>query len=379
MSMVHPSIGTSEEEEIFIPPLEGYEDLDDTPDPSPIEPTYPQATSFRSTTPRGRTPTPATYPKVATPDHHATGPTSEPCQVYRQWPLRLQHFKKSKQEWCAAPTKPREKGKVAPKTLALATWNIDFMSHYPQQRVRAALDELRDHILPIDKKTKALKPCVVLLQEVHATMLEVIRSCPWVQGNFYVTPLNHLKWPNPHTYGNVTLVHRSLQVDQAFLLEYRLSPSSRSAIMIDVKLHSDKVLRIANTHLESMDMNVRRQEQLGMCARYCWGEGIDGGVIAGDLNAIDPDWETQVEQAGMEDAFQEGRHDRPEEGFTWGYQCNTEADKQYPRGRLDRILFTPETGFEVTRPVVVGKGARDAGGRFISDHYGLAADIHVQA
>ncbi|KAJ8072491.1 hypothetical protein PM082_016050 [Marasmius tenuissimus] len=385
MLAVHPSIGTSEDEEIFIPPSpEAYEELEDTPDPSPTDTTssstYPPATAFRSTTPRAKTPTPAHYPQVATyPEMHSKGSTQEPCDVYRQWPLRLQHYKRSKQDWCAVPKGSRDRRKTPAKTIALATWNIDFASHHPQERMRGALDELKGEILPIDEETKALEPCVVLLQEVHSKMLEVIRLCPWVRENFYVTPLNNLKWPS-HTYGNVTLVHRSLHVERASLLEYRMSPGSRSAIMIDVKLHSDRVLRIINTHLESMSDNASlRREQLAMCAtRFCRGEEIDGAVIAGDLNAIDRDSDEQVEGLGMDDAFQPGRYDRLEEGYTWGYQCNSELDRRLPKGRLDRILYTPRRGFSVTKPDVVGKGIRDEGGRFISDHFGLAADIHIE-
>ncbi|KAJ8088396.1 hypothetical protein PM082_022469 [Marasmius tenuissimus] len=241
--------------------------------------------------------------------------------------------------------------------------------------MRAALDELKDKILPIDEQTETLQTCVVLLQEVHSSMLEVLQSSLWVRDNFYVAPLNNFKWPSPHTYGNVTLVYRSLQVEQTFLLEYRLSPGSRSAIVINVKLHSDRVLRIINTHLESIpDRANLREEQLAMCVRYCRGEGIDDAIIGGDLHAMD--WNS--EELVMEDAFHLQPLERPEVGHTWGYQCTNEQDKQLPKGRLDKIIYTPRRGFFVTKPKVVGKGIRDVGGRFISDHYGLVADIHIE-
>ncbi|KAL0576451.1 Rho guanine nucleotide exchange factor [Marasmius crinis-equi] len=61
----HRSIGTEREVEFI--PLEGYEDLEDPPHPSPVEVfTYPQVTKFRSTTPGGKKTAPATYPEVST-------------------------------------------------------------------------------------------------------------------------------------------------------------------------------------------------------------------------------------------------------------------------------------------------------------------------
>ncbi|KAF9267753.1 hypothetical protein L218DRAFT_954949 [Marasmius fiardii PR-910] len=372
-----PSGLSSEDEEIFIPPLDvgdAYVDLDETPDPSPTETTS-SSTTFRSPTPRARTPTPATYSMDAT---YTEGPSTERTQSYKQWPLRLNHYRQSKQQWRAVSKSHHEKlASSLPKKITVATWNVDFASHFPKERIQGALEELRDDILDVDESTGKLQPCVVLLQEVHSSMLEMISSSPWVRQNFYVTPL---RWPFPHVYGNVTLVHRSLQIEKAFLLEYRLSEGARSAVMIDVKIRSGRVLRVINTHLESLPRNAgTRKEQLAMCARYCKVKEVIGGIICGDLNAIDCDSEEQVENLGLQDSFQRGRHDHPEEGFTWGYQCNIEADKRLPKGRLDKILFTPGRGFYVERPEVVGKGARiESGGGYVSDHFGLAARIVVE-
>ncbi|EEB98050.1 hypothetical protein MPER_02513, partial [Moniliophthora perniciosa FA553] len=66
-------------------------------------------------------------------------------------------------------------------------------------------------------------PCIILLQEVHAKALKTVKMNPWVQKYFYVTPLDHLKWPYPHGFGNITLVHRSVQVKRAAMLKYRMS------------------------------------------------------------------------------------------------------------------------------------------------------------
>ncbi|KAK1221186.1 hypothetical protein PQX77_015998 [Marasmius sp. AFHP31] len=307
-------------------------------------------------------------------------PTEMVCRTYRPRPLRLQHYRSSKQRWFSRPKDPRAMRKNPARSIALATWNVDSASPYPKERMRAAIDELKDKILPIDEQTEALKTCVVLLQNVQSSMLEVLKSSLWVRGNFYVTPLNDAKWPYPHTHGNVTLVHRSLQVERVFLLEYRTSPGAQSAIMIDVRLHSDRVLRIINAYLESIPEGVGlRKEQLETCVGYCQEEGIDGAVIAGDLHALD--WTSKeqvtVESFGMHDAFQLDPLERPEAGHTWGYQCSNEQDKQSPKGRLDKIIYTPYQGFFVTKPRVVGKGSRDVEGRFISDHYGLIAEICI--
>ena len=83
-------------------------------------------------------------------------------------------------------------------------------------------------------------------------------------------------------------------------------------------------------------------------------------------------------EAGLLDAIDPGRLTTPEDGFTWGYQINKRSDYVYPKSRLDKFLYTPDRSFYVTHPDIIGKGSKDRGGRFVSDHYGLAADVVIQ-
>ncbi|ESK94634.1 endonuclease exonuclease phosphatase family protein [Moniliophthora roreri MCA 2997] len=310
-----------------------------------------------------------------------------PVTQSRLWPLNMYRYSKTGDDWKKVNLKHQcNHSFVLPpqKELPIYTWNVDFESHNVMERLEAAFEVLREDV------GEPAPPCIILLQEIHAKALKTVKMNPWVQKYFYVTPLDHLKWPYPHGFGNITLVHRSVQVKRAAMLEYRMSRGYRTAIMVDIRMHAGrdesetqpyKLIRVINTHLESnRDGEACRREQLQLCASFLLDEskGCDGGIIGGDLNAFDADSEQQVDDVGLADAIDPTRYKSAEEGYTWGFQINKPSDLYFPKSRMDKFLYTPHRSFYVTHPDILGRGARDQGGRFISDHFALAADIVIQ-
>ncbi|KAH7915612.1 Endonuclease/exonuclease/phosphatase [Hygrophoropsis aurantiaca] len=247
--------------------------------------------------------------------------------------------------------------------------------------MEAALRHIQQVVFECKTPSERPEPCCVLLQEVDVKVYTMILNHEWIQRCFLVVPSSTDHWPYRATYGNVTLISRTLPVCGAFTIDFGNSDMRRNALFVDIKLAApppaDHVpsrivtIRLANTHLESLPMGARaRPVQMSLIAEMLEEDGIHGGVVAGDMNAIGPSDLTITQDVGLADAWQ-GDHD-DEDGYTWGYQPRC----KFPPGRLDKVLFTIRDGFEVDQPERVGVGKK-IGGNWISDHYGLVTSVHV--
>ena len=223
------------------------------------------------------------------------------------------------------------------------------------------------------------EPCCILLQEVHVRAFHVILDNDWVRKHFTITPVTPEKWPNRSVYGNVTLVSRSIPVSQAWSLEFGGSEMSRNAFLVDLKLDVPEhgtppvTLRVANTHLESLPRGAgSRPLQMSLIAKLLKESGLHGGIVGGDMNAIGPSDIPIVANVGLVDAWQ--GDDEDEDGYTWGYQP---PDRQFPPGRLDKILMTPGRRMEVEEPRKVGVGVKTVDGAWTSDHFGLLTRVSM--
>jgi len=323
-------------------------------------------------------------------------------------PIQAMWF--SSGQWIHAPRTPfdanaRYATASLPTSLTLITWNVDFYMDEAPLRLTAALDYLQLYAFP-EYEGWQPPPCMILLQEVERDAFPALLAHPWVQAWFMVVPGSPREgWPQggSHRYGTVTLVARSVVLAASACVHFKESRMGRNALVTDVLLGGSephaRVLRVVNTHLESMPEGARRRAvQLGEIAQLLRSGGTEtvfaGGVVCGDMNAIVPSDAMLPEQNGLLDAWDEQRRrhrrhrrrsrgmglegeDEEEEGITWGYQPPCE----FPPGRLDKILYTDSDAFEM-------KGIRRLGvelrmstpeGRidWVSDHYGLLC--HVEA
>jgi tyrosyl-DNA phosphodiesterase 2 len=294
--------------------------------------------------------------------------------------LHPKYYHTEKGAWKHVSRRKIDEQKHHPSSIKIVTWNIDFQNAYVEERLSAILRHLETAVFKC-QPDEAPEPCCIMLQEVHRDAFPCLLEDPWVRDNFVVTPVNNDKWPDP-VYGNVTLVSRSLAVTQAHIVKFGHSSMGRTGVMVDIKFSKPSAaaeeitLRLINTHLESLPVGAEyRPIQLGCLASFLKGkEGIKGGVIVGDMNAIGPSDADLAIDAGLKDAWKRG--DRDESGFTWGYQ----GGGNFPAARLDRVFFLPRKGYKVDEPKPIGVGLKAKKGllkSWASDHYGLEAILRI--
>ncbi|KAK0500335.1 Endonuclease/exonuclease/phosphatase [Armillaria luteobubalina] len=244
-----------------------------------------------------------------------------------------------------------------PVQLRLVTWNLDFLADHAVERFNTALEYLQFDVFRCDDG-QSPGPCCILLQEVRPECLKELLNTDWIRDHFAVTPVDQAKWPGPHyQYGNVTLVERTVPT-----------------IVLDLRMVSTRGykrnLRVINTHLESMATGrPNRLHQLKECAVLLRASST-GGIVAGDLNAFDQDFDDVLSSLELSDAAAELDD---EDAFTWGEQGGGE----FPRSRMDRMLsYTPaaKMRFDITPPLRIGRGVR-CGELWVSDHFGLEATL----
>ncbi|KAL2837455.1 Endonuclease/exonuclease/phosphatase [Aspergillus pseudodeflectus] len=272
-------------------------------------------------------------------------------------------------------------------TLHLLTWNIDFQVPYPVERMTAALHHLHT-ILTSHNNTTTTSATVILFQEMTPSTLDVIQSTPWIRDNFYITNLSPARW-RMSSYGTTTLIDRRLDLKRVFRVPYAVSYMRRDALFVDIGLElpsttsstsasgggggggvgEERILRLCNTHLESLASGTpRRPVQMHLASRFMHGLDKSGlptphaAILAGDLNAFAPDDLALPESCGLRDAFLVlGGVEDTEESYTWGKQNTGWLVGRFPDARLDKVLFCGGVEEDV----------------WVTDHYGLEAEIVI--
>ncbi|RPD64227.1 hypothetical protein L226DRAFT_375981 [Lentinus tigrinus ALCF2SS1-7] len=261
----------------------------------------------------------------------------------------------------------------APATLRLVTWNVDFMARDSRGRVSCILDHLQKTVLTASADVSAASSSCILLQELDADSFDELLTHTWVREHYTVMPPNRESWGS--YYGVATLVSRNIRANNAHMAQFTNSIMGRTALFVDVEMtlpdsEETRVVRIANTHLESLPMGEsNRPVQLQIIADKLREEGVTGGgLVGGDMNMIGPADQDIHVRAGLQDACDDPC------AFTWGFQPPTE----FPAGRLDRVFYVGDQ-LEVAPVEVIGKGLKVEGGGWASDHYGLMTTITLRS
>lgn len=332
-------------------------------------------------------------PVIPTAEDYAP-PVLDPSRFYT---LRMYRYRPKRGGWkhISASEKGSSDGsedgknKVVPMSVRIITWNLNYMRTVWDDRTGGILRHLEKVVTSYEGNVQNNgyegDACVVLLQEVAPAMLKFLLKDEWVQKKFSVVPVDPEKWPRSAFFGNVTLVSRDLEVLRAQILHFSFSANQRTGLLVYLRMSAtgdvddSQIICIANTHLESLEHGERmRPRQLEALAQMLKQEGIEGGVIAGDMNSIARSDRLLPRRLGLKDAWR--RKDSDPEGFTWGYQ-SLEEDQKYPPGRLDKILYLPNRKYTVEEPQRVGVGlkvrTREGEEYWASDHYGLTAMLHV--
>ncbi|KAH9938708.1 Endonuclease/exonuclease/phosphatase [Fomitopsis serialis] len=268
-----------------------------------------------------------------------------------------------------------------PTSIRLVSWNVDFMAPNADARLRCALDHIRSALEGQAGGADAGEspvPCCILLQEIEGEAMSVLLKHRWVREHFIAIPTSANTWPSPR-YGNVTLVSNTVPTVGAQSLVFGNSVMGRNAVFVDVQLAAPgdgtpALLRIANVHLESLPEGTsRRPAQLLATAELLRAPGVHAGIVAGDMNPIDPRDATLPAEAELTDAYQGSEDD--ETSFTWGYQPRN----RFPVCRMDKILHTGSSSLVVDPPSRIGVGLKTAKGQWASDHYGLMTTVRLCA
>ena len=316
---------------------------------------------------------------------------SENSVVIQQTLLKLKpyRFRPSKNAWKHVVTFglqndiPAEEKKPPCSQVRIITWNIDFMTQHPEERLSACLRHIEQDVLQC-KAGEAPEPCCILFQEVLATVIPHLLRDTWVKNWFLVTPYSSSKWPQGARYGNITLVSRSLMIAECHMLHYGLTKMDRTSLCVKIRLNypapsrETAIICVVNTHLESLPQGaVCRPHQLEMCSRFLRLGGVTGGVVAGDMNTIMAEDEGIEKKVGLRDAWRKGSADA---GKTWGYQGQNQEG--FPYGRLDRVFYLAEHGYKVDEPRRIGVGVKIRGSSsseacWASDHYGLETRLRM--
>lgn len=292
--------------------------------------------------------------------------------------VSIQAKRFSSGQWKYAPQAPHDNS--LPTSLNLITWNIDFATPEAARRLTAALDYLQFNAFPEQRGGKP-PHCLILLQEINIDAFDTLLAHPWVQEWFRVVPGSaEAGWPKGAWYGTVTLVHAPLA--KSVCVHFEESWMQRNALVTDITVNGRNVLRVVNTHLESLPMGTPlRVKQMGAIAGLLKEKAgtLVGGIACGDMNAISPEDATLAEKNGLLDAWERGgggsrREGDEAEGTTWGYQPRS----QYPPGRLDKILYTESEAFEIRDVRRIAVDLKMSGGDWVSDHYGLACRVEVK-
>ncbi|KAK2460345.1 hypothetical protein APHAL10511_007734 [Amanita phalloides] len=296
--------------------------------------------------------------------------------------LNAYRYRPSIKEWKHIHFDKAENRKY-PSQVRIITWNVNYDALGVMERLNAALRHLELDILGC-RRGEAPEPCCILLQELNANAYPHLLADTWVRKIFVVAPRSPDKWPARATYGNVTLISRSVPITGCAIMHFASSIFQRTGVIVDIRLFdptreddsrsATSVVRIINTHLESLSPGLEaRRLQLDILSKLLFvGGERSGGVIAGDMNAIGPNEHEFPSELGLRDAWNKGEGTK--EGHTWGYQ----GPSQYPAGRLDKVLYLPLDEYEVDTPQRVGMGVivkdLESGNdmpQYVSDHYGL--------
>ena len=267
-------------------------------------------------------------------------------------------------------------------SIALYSWNIDFMLPFAKARMQPALAHLDSLIRSGPSSTAP----VIFLQECTPLDLATIADTPWVRERFHLTDLDTSNWATTH-YGTVTLIDSRLPITAAFRVHYSKTRMDRDAFFVDVSLEG-KTVRLCNTHLESLALNPPfRPPQMEIAARYLREDKVHAGLAAGDFNAIQPFDRTLHTDNGLKDAFLElGGKEDTEEGYTWGQQAATKLREQFGCSRMDKVYFcggAEVVSFDRFGADVLTEGEEETSQivalgfekAWVTDHLGINAEV----
>ncbi|KAH7325721.1 Endonuclease/exonuclease/phosphatase [Stachybotrys elegans] len=275
-------------------------------------------------------------------------PDSVPWKEDEPWTQPFYSWNAQTASWDTVHSSPTSSSSSAETAdihaLAVYSWNIDAILPFAEERMEAAfayLQELTKRHVAATSTTAV----VIKLQECVLSDLATITEKQWIRDSFYITDLDDTNWSSG-AYGTTMLVDRRLAISSCFRLHYSKTRMERDALFVDAIAPSkpDKVIRICNTHLESLALEPPyRPAQMQLVARYMHAEKVHGGVVSGDFNAVQAEDDTLHSVNGLKDAYLElGGAQGDQAGCTWGQQALPAYRERFGLSRMDKVFFRGE-------------------------------------
>ena len=278
--------------------------------------------------------------------------------------------------------------------LRVLTWNIDSLIPFGIPRMTAGLKHLEEMVSSPPAPFDADTPAVIFLQEMREYDLDLIQQAPWVQKGFTITDLTGEYWPMTGS-GTAMLVDRRLPVSNAYRIPW-VSRFRRDGLFVDISAPAGagsdtRLLRLCNSHLESLpSVKPIRAEQAATAAKHLHAPGVYASVFAGDMNAIQPSDKHIAEDNNLKDAYLElGGVEGADEGFTWGYQSTEWMRLKFGCSRMDKVFYGGAitarqlvrigVDVKVEGEDIIEKMKEDGLGGWVTDHYGLMAEMEILA
>ena len=269
--------------------------------------------------------------------------------------------------------------------IRLITWNIDFQAQAGPIRMASALRYLESLVGTFPSNL----PVIIHFQEMVANDLKLLQAAPWIRARFALSDIDTTNWQTPY-YGTTTLIDHRLPIAQVFRNAYK-TQMDRDGLFVDILAghpSTPRTIRFCNTHLESLQLQPPlRPAQFATVSQHLHASSLHAGLLAGDLNAIEPFDRTLHITNNLKDAYLEaGGKEDSDQGYTWGYQSYAELREKFGCSRLDKILYCGRC--EVKSLERIGIGVRVEESKrakmrsfgaleFVTDHYGLMADVVI--
>lgn len=214
------------------------------------------------------------------------------------------------------------------RLYTLMTWNVDYSSPLPGQRLSAVLSH-----------TLSLSPAVgiIFLQEVSREAFQVLLNEPDIRHGWFLSDADAVLAAG-QSFTTLTLLSKARfrKPGPIWRVKYP-SRFERDVLCCDVFAASPSYkpgegtrIRPVNVHLDSLPIQPSlRPKQVSIAAALLHSAGR--GIVAGDFNPVLPGDDTLVQDSGLVDAWAELHPADP--GFTWG----VDGKEPFPPNRMEKI------------------------------------------
>ncbi len=300
----------------------------------------------------------------------------------------LSSFNRSTRRWVRVPLSPSQSDShavhallshdVKRQILSLVSWNIDAFTSRPVIRSRCILDSILQ---------KPQSPDIIFFQEVTTDVRNSLLNDERVRTRYMVTDAEDLASSHDVPFTTMTLLSQELASEGGLGLTlkgvFRVAlPSKfgRDGLCVEIAHPAapGAVVRLINTHLDSLDSLSERTKQMIILASILRERGCVGGIIAGDFNALSPEDHELVAQNGLVDAWVAlGKSN----GATWGVGKHAILKDGLQPKRLDKVamLGVEVKTMEILYPdsIELPRPLEPPVYKHWSDHCGLSCIIAV--